>query len=173
VVVEKQKQYVRPRSTALVAFSHEAGTKSLKPDLGRAYQPLSVAPGAAESHGMGDAVYRKSFSCSMLPGSTNTQTSHMGLRVSAGRLREGRRGFPRRLYLRKHQGIFTQELSKHGMQLMLPALDARASFVAHSRSHGDTTSHCMADVRRYPHGPGDRAAQTHGSTSSCAVETIK
>jgi hypothetical protein len=58
VVVDKWKQYVRPRSTALVALSHDAGTKSLNLDSGRAYQPLSVARGAAESHGIGNAVYR-------------------------------------------------------------------------------------------------------------------
>jgi hypothetical protein len=59
VVVDKQKLYVRPRSTALIALSHYAGTKSLKSDSGRAYQALSVAREAAESHGMGNAVYRQ------------------------------------------------------------------------------------------------------------------
>jgi hypothetical protein len=88
VVVDKQKQYVRPRSTALVAFSHEAGTKSLNSDSGRAYQALSVAREAAGSHGMGNVVYRQSFSCSVLLGkNTKPQTSHMSLRVSACMLR--------------------------------------------------------------------------------------
>jgi hypothetical protein len=93
-VVDKQKQYVRPRSTALIALSHDAGTKSLNSDSGRAYQALSVAREPAESHGMGHAVYRQSFSCSVLPGKdTNTQTSHKSMRVSACALREGGCGF--------------------------------------------------------------------------------
>jgi hypothetical protein len=94
VVVDKQKQCVRPRSTALIVLSHDAGTKLLNSDSDRAYQTLSVAREAAESHGMGYAVYRQSFSCSVFPGkNTNTQISHRSLRVSACALREGGCGF--------------------------------------------------------------------------------